>query len=437
MTLTIGLTQLKRKKREDGTIPIYIRITENRKSRYRSTGIAVKKKHFLNNAGKIISSSHRRSQHLDVKLKRQLNEIEEIRRQLYKQDKLSMAAIFNELEEDIDTGSILHQAKAYKRHLKENDQYWEQRHFTVVINNLTSFINDTNSSDRLDQLDSGWITAFQTYLLKEVGNGNNTVRKKLQRLKGMTDWLLKNKEIENNPFARVDRVEKTKTNSKVKLSFDQIKAIENLNLERGSALWHVRNYFMFSFYNAGIRFGDLCCLRWGNLIDGRLVYKMNKTDQQKSINQLQPMYRILINYAHNPGAYLTFTAKGFNYPSRPIDPLEVLTAVVKAYASDNSDQYIFPILDKDFNDPNELRKRISSNNVIVNRHLKTLAGKAKIQANISFHVSRHSFAHYALKKGMDVYSISKALGHSDLKITQAYLKSFDEDMLDKSMNKLF
>jgi len=75
--------------------------------------------------------------------------------------------------------------------------------------------------------------------------------------------------------------------------------------------------------------------------------------------------------------------------------------------------------------------------VIVNRHLKTIATKAGIQASVSFHVSRHSFANYALKKGMDLYAISKALGHSDLKVTEEYIKTFDEELLDQSMNQLF
>lgn len=75
--------------------------------------------------------------------------------------------------------------------------------------------------------------------------------------------------------------------------------------------------------------------------------------------------------------------------------------------------------------------------MIVNRHLKSIAKMAGVQANVSFHCSRHSFANYALQKGMDLYSISKALAHSDLKITEEYLKSFDEELLDQSMDKLF
>jgi site-specific recombinase XerD len=400
MSLSIGLTQLKRKKRKDGTIPIYIRITEDRKSRYRSTGIAVKNSDWNSNSKKV-STSHRRYQHLNIQLRHQLSEVEEIKRQLYKTDSLSMAAIMNELSEDTDTRSILHQAKEYRKHL-DNDRYWEHRHFGVVINNLSAFIEKNGHSDRLDKLNSDWITGLQDYLIKDVGNGNNTVRKKMQRVRSMIRWLIKTNEIKDDPFAKVDPVARTKTNQKTKLTFEQIEAIKNLQLKQGSDLWHVRNYFMYSFYNAGIRFGDLCCLSWDNIIDGRLIYKMNKTGSRKSIQQKEPMRQIL-----------------------------------DLYRTDDCTGYIFPILQKDFTDPGELRKRISSNNVIVNRHLKAIAKKAGIQANISFHVSRHSFANYALKKGMDLYSISKALGHSDLKITEEYINSFDEELLDKSMDKLW
>jgi len=368
-----------------------------------------------------------------------LRDIKAVRDDLELEGNLSMDTLLNELDEEKDPRSILDQAEAYRKHLQSDDRYWERRHFKVVIGNLESFISDENKSDKLDALDSDWIEGFQDYLLNTVGNGNNTVRKKLQRFKGMTDWLLKSKDLENDPYVRVERVESKKTNGKVKLSFDQIKAIENLKLDKGSRLWHTRNYFMFSFYNAGIRFGDLCCLTWGNLIDGRLVYGMNKTGQQKSINQLDPMYRLLLQYV-NPGPYLKFTVsndKGSNILNKPIDPMDVLRPVVGKYGADNRKDYMFPILDKHYSDQMELRKKISSKNVQVNERLKVIASKAGIQANISFHVSRHSFAHYALKKGMDLYAISKALGHSDLKVTEEYIKTFDEELLDKSMNELF
>lgn len=403
MGVTIGLTQLKRKKRKDGTIPIYIRVTEDRKSRYKSTGIAVKKSEWLKK-DKLVSSKHRRADHLNMKLKKQLRNVQQIEERLYKEDRLSRDAIMAELSEDHDPRSVIQQAKEYKKHLQSEDRYWAQRHFSVMINNLESYINDRGKPDQIGSLNAEWIEDFQDYLLSDVGNGDNTVRKKMQRLKGMTDWLLKAGKISSDPFQTVEKVKREKTNSKVKLSFKQIEAIEKLDLEKGSRLWHVRNYFMYSFYNAGIRFGDLCTLKWSNIVDGRLKYEMAKTGSEKSIKQRPPMKRILDHYRTG---------------------------------NEDPEDYIFPILERTYSDPMELRKRISSNNVQTNNRLKVIAEKAGIQANISFHVSRHSFAHYALKKGMDLYAISKALGHSELRITEEYIKSFDEELLDNSMAELF
>lgn len=412
MALTINLTQLKRKKKKDRTIPIYIRITEDRKSRYKSTGISVLPKYW-NADRQEIRKSHRRNKHLNRKLREQVREIQKNRDELEKNDKLDLHTLKSTISEDADLQSIIHYAREYRKHLNDEDRYWEKRHFKVVIGNIERFIRERKKVTTLTKVDAEWIEDFQDYLLtvggplkngQRNGNSPNTVRKKLQRLKGMFNWLIKNKELKNDPFTTVEKVEANRVNSKTKLTFQQIKSIQDLSLEKGSHHWHVRNYFLYSFYNAGIRFGDLCTLTWDNLIDGRLVYSMHKTGKQKSIKQLEPMQEIL-------DLYRTEEASG--------------------------SALIFPILDDKYDDPMELRRRISTNNVLTNKRLKIIAAKAGIEANISFHVSRHSFAHYALKKGTDLYSISKALGHSDLKTTQQYLKSFDEEKLDKSMENLF
>ena len=41
---------------------------------------------------------------------------------------------------------------------------------------------------------------------------------------------------------------------------------------------------------------------------------------------------------------------------------------------------------------------------------------------VSFHLSRHSFAVMALNYGMPIESVSKILGHTDIKTTQIYAK---------------
>ena len=52
--------------------------------------------------------------------------------------------------------------------------------------------------------------------------------------------------------------------------------------------------------------------------------------------------------------------------------------------------------------------------------------KAVINKKISTHTARHSYADIARQKTDNIYNLSKTLGHSSIKITEAYLASFDE-----------
>ena len=57
-----------------------------------------------------------------------------------------------------------------------------------------------------------------------------------------------------------------------------------------------------------------------------------------------------------------------------------------------------------------------------------------IEKNISFHTSRHTFATLSLTYDVDIYTVSKLLGHSDVRITQIYAKLIDkkkEEAIDK------
>lgn len=54
-----------------------------------------------------------------------------------------------------------------------------------------------------------------------------------------------------------------------------------------------------------------------------------------------------------------------------------------------------------------------------------------------FHQSRHSFANIARQKKANVYDISKALGHTSLKITETYLSKFDTTSQDETMKQVF
>lgn len=407
MSLTINLVLLKRKKRKNGEIPIYIRITENRKSRYKSTGISVLPKYW-NEDRQEVRATHKNSNLINHDLEHLILNAKKAKSKLKHEENLDVDSLKNHIKEEKYNSFIKH-AERYLEELNEDERYWEHKRFKVLLNQLKEFMG--SKSIPLPKVDAGFIEKFQDFLLtglkdengELVCNSPNTVRRKLRTLKGMFNHLIKTKQIKHDPFLLVDKVKETQV-ERTKLTTEQIQAIENLDLKKNSSLWHTRNYFMYSFYNAGIRFGDLCTITWGNLVDDRLTYKMRKTGSLKNIKQLRPMNDIL------------------NY-----------------YRSEDSDKddYIFPVLNEKIKEPRKLQQAISSKNVVVNRNLDAIAKLAEIQSPISFHISRHSFSQFALEKGMDVYQISKALGHSNLKTTERYLKAFDEELLDKGMDQLF
>lgn len=61
-----------------------------------------------------------------------------------------------------------------------------------------------------------------------------------------------------------------------------------------------------------------------------------------------------------------------------------------------------------------------------NKHLYQWIRAAGITKDITFHCFRHTFATLQLSKGTDIYTVSKMLGHRELKTTQIYAKIIDQ-----------
>ena len=56
----------------------------------------------------------------------------------------------------------------------------------------------------------------------------------------------------------------------------------------------------------------------------------------------------------------------------------------------------------------------------INRSVKKWSKDAEIEKNVTFHLSRHTFATTLLTLGADIYTTSKLMGHKNLRTTQIY-----------------
>ena len=62
----------------------------------------------------------------------------------------------------------------------------------------------------------------------------------------------------------------------------------------------------------------------------------------------------------------------------------------------------------------------------MNAHIKEIGHLAGITKNLTFHLARHTFATtVTLTNGVPIESVSKKLGHTNLKTTQHYAKILD------------
>ena len=57
------------------------------------------------------------------------------------------------------------------------------------------------------------------------------------------------------------------------------------------------------------------------------------------------------------------------------------------------------------------------------------------KVRVSPHTCRHTFAHQQLKNGLDLYSLSRLLGHESVAITQRYLESIEDTQILTSARK--
>ncbi|MCH7720894.1 MAG: phage integrase SAM-like domain-containing protein, partial [Planctomycetes bacterium] len=158
------------------------------------------------------------------------------------------------------TGDFFSFADTYINNLDQEGKFWEWKKARVLLSKLKQF--EGSQELAFEKLDYDYLISFEKYMREELGNATNTIWKNMQIFHRILKHAIRSELLTpgDNPFLHY--TSKTAKTVKEKLSIKEIEALKELDLKSNSALWNVRNYFLFSFYCAGIRFGVLRRLRF-------------------------------------------------------------------------------------------------------------------------------------------------------------------------------
>jgi integrase/recombinase XerD len=383
---------------------LMLRITVDRKHSRIALDYSVLESHFIQNpkqSNKYIRHGNAKHQTINDHIGKKIQQAIDAAESLEKEGKQITAKAIKQRMLRPKSSSFSHFLSDQIKNLLRSNNIGNYKKHKVIEKVLKEYVNEEDIA--FQEIDVKFLNEFQSYL-KVNGRNQTTIHGYLKIIRAIFYKAIEYGLITQfqNPFLSF-RLKLGKPD-RSKLTEDEIKIIEELKLPEGDLIWHVRNTFMFAFYTAGIRISDLLMLKWSNILNGRLIYQMHKTGKVHSLKITDQAKKILNYYG----------------------PKEV-------------DEYIFPFFrsDIDYTNPMFLHNQISAKTALINKYLKFIAEKAGINKNISTHTARHSFADIARKKTNNIYNLSKTLGHSDLKITEAYLASFDEDAVDSTLDDVF
>lgn len=312
-------------------------------------------------------------------------------------------------------------------------RYRDWKKHNGFLNKLKAYLQSKHKKDiEFTELTPSLIADFNKYL-NTLENSRisgkklhqNTIQEVLILFRRLINKAIEKDfmEYNKNPFLKFKP--KGITTQKEKLTEAEISQFAELNLEKGSLIWNARNMFLFSFYCAGIRVGDLLLLRWKNIEKGnnsetRLSYQMGKNNKIRNIVIVEEAKAILEQY-YTPDKKQT----DYIFPL-----LKENTPYFKATSQEERNTL-----------PADLKKQlfteISAKTSLLNKELKKLATMAEIEKKVSMHIARHTFASIAMNKGIQSTEIKDLLAHSKLTTTEKYMGEIDTHKSDEALHSLF
>jgi integrase len=246
-----------------------------------------------------------------------------------------------------------------------------------MVNKCLKYLKEYQGGNiAIGQVTEKWIEDFQTYLLRETGLSKTTASRYSSAIRFTLRKAARDRIIPRNPAEGVKAIPIPESD-KVFLTSGEIQRLANTDMG-GSLGTEIKRAFLFGCFT-GLRISDLKSLTWGDIIREplQIAKRQEKTDR-----------KVFIPLHH--------TAWG----------------IINDGALHNYQEIIFP----------ELTKTRTN----TNQYLTAWAERAGLDKRIGWHTARHTFAVLSLESGAEIYTVSKLLGHTNLKTTQVYAKATDK-----------
>lgn len=390
---------LKKNKKADGTYPIVIRITKDRKTSFIALGHFVaesdwdaknqKVKKSVENAPRLNNLIAKRVAEASGKLiELETNNTDTSSRAISKAVKVAKE------------GTFFIQAAIYCKQLEQAGKFNRLSADKPRIDRFKEFLE--NSDVPFSEITPVLLKRFKAWLHGTRTITERTVVNHLVVIRTIFNQAIAAKHVDPKyyPFGKGGIVIKFPDTLKIGLTADDIVAIEKADLTDAQAN-HARNLWLFSYYFAGMRISDVMRLKWSDFQNDRLFYKMGKNDKGGSLKVPVKALAILAQYRRETSKH------DLVFPD--LEPLESLTEALKLQS------YI--------------KVRIKVNN----HHFQKVLEKARITKKVTMHIARHSFGNIAKTK-ISIPTLQLLFRHTDIKTTYGYMANFINDETDNALD---
>lgn len=204
------------------------------------------------------------------------------------------------------------------------------------------------------------------------------------------------------PFGRSYKIP-TSVNVKKALTKEQLAAIFNYVPPEGTTEHKCRDMWLFSYLCNGINLKDIARLKFNNLTTSDITFIRAKTEKHKNAQKPIIVFRndrinqIINNWGIKTGA---------------------------------GNDYVFDILTKNVT-PEVEYKLIQQATKTLNKYMNRICKQLGFDEKVTTYFARHSFATTLKRAGVPLSYISDSLGHSLASTTENYLSSFGDDSREK------